>query len=228
MLGQEARDPRRVLGGDGVLASDVGPADPVLVEALALHLEAGDGILHGPLRELEVRPEVLERDELRAVLQVQQHVVEQLRIRLGLEGLVVDEDDVRAAEHGVQVGVLEDVAGEQVHAADVKAPHARAGGELFGLRVREAAGRGHHLDAPALAPDLKGGLEDDVADARAEVQKGLRALQLRVSEDLRAERVLQLAVHVVRARSVGAQFVDAWRDGSGIDLGQDSIDEWER
>ena len=70
-------------------------------------------------------------------------------------------------------------------------------------------------------------MEDDVADAGAEVDEDLGRGEARFAEDSADEAGEEFAVHVVGAVFVGAQGFDLERHGTGEGLVEDSFDPGE-
>lgn len=167
----------------------------------------------------------LERDDATPLLQVEEHV-DKLGVQVRRERLVVDQNDISTLEHLVDSRLGKEIAADEVDVARAQTPQTAAASKLALLGVGKVAGVIHHLAPPALAADLEGGLEDDVADAGAQVDEDLVAGHAgHFLQDLVDEDVVELAVDVVGAVLVLLQLVDVGRDGAVVDLGEDELDK---
>ena len=139
--------------------------------------------------------------------------------------LVVDEDDVRLGNQLVHARALQHVALLELDVAHDEAPHPAADLELLELLPSDLGGRGHELDAEAGAAGLETSLEDDVADAGAEVEEDGVLGESGGGDDVGDERGHELAVDGGGEGFVVAEGLDVWPDGALVGLVDDAHED---
>ena len=172
------------------------------------------------------RDEALQTDDPRALFRVE-HQAPQPIVRRRTEGVVVCEYDVGGWDEGAQTRVFEKVALHDVDGPGLDSVAGGARAEFLRLRRRERGGVGFELDAVGCAACFEGGLEDDVADAGAEVEEDGGVGEVGCGEDLGSEGGEDFAVDGVGEGGVGAEEVDVRTDGAGEALVEDVFCEIE-